>query len=107
VVVSHIVTDESFLEDASEDIGRVLDGTKDYAIVISVNPEPEFLCYGLRNKSTLVDEYLTSSLAKARWVIKEIQKDLDEGYDRHAREAENPPPGATSKVVPWSPGKAN
>lgn len=98
------------LEDAWDLVGNVVDSqsqTADFAIVVTVNPDPEFLCYGIRNKTTLMDEYLSSNLAKVRYVIKEIQKDLDEGYDRHAREAENPPPGATSKVIPWTPGKLN
>jgi hypothetical protein len=59
--------------------------TKDYALVVSLNPEPEFVCYAIRNKTTFVDEYLSSNLAKARHVLQEVQKDLDEGYDRHTR----------------------
>lgn len=58
--------------------------TKDYAIVVSLNPEPEFVCYAVRNKTTFVDEYLSSNLAKARYYLAEIQKDLDEGFGRHA-----------------------
>lgn len=57
--------------------------TKDYAIVVSLNPEPEFVCYAVRNKTTFVDEYLSSNLAKARYYLNEIQKDLDEGFGRH------------------------
>lgn len=63
--------------------GVVDAGTKDYAIVVSVNPEPVFPVYAIRNKTTLVDEYLAVSLAKCRWMMVEMQKDLDEGYDRH------------------------
>lgn len=73
------------MEAGHSTLDQVVDlGTKDYAIVVSMNPEPEFYCYAIRNKETFVDEYLSSNLAKARFVITEMQKDLDEGYDRHA-----------------------
>lgn len=58
--------------------------TKDYAIVVSLNPEPEFVCYAVRNKTTFVDEYLSSNMAKVRHAIEAMQKDLDEGFGRHA-----------------------
>lgn len=80
-----VVVRAGFMNEAYERLGFVVDvGTKDYAIVVSMNPEPEFYCYAIRNKATFVDEYLSSNLAKARFVITEMQKDLDEGYDRHA-----------------------
>lgn len=65
-------------------LDKVVDvGSKDYAVVVSINPEPEFPVYALRNKTTFVDEFVTTSLAKAKFWVHELQKDLDEGYDRH------------------------
>lgn len=61
--------------------------TKDYAVVVSLNPEPEFVCYAVRNKTTFVDEYLSANLAKARYYLHEIQKDLDEGFGRRVEMA--------------------
>lgn len=99
-----------FLADALADIGRVVDeGSKDFAIVITRNPEPVFVCYGVRNKETRVDEFLSSSLAKARFVLKELQKDMDKGFDRDRSETEpagdGMPPGAFFGAPGSGPGR--
>lgn len=68
-----------FLPHAHGDAGKVVDeGTKDYAIVVSLNPELDIPCYGVRNKTTFVDEALVDELATARGLLTHLQHELDE-----------------------------
>ena len=91
------------MQNANFTMDKVVDlGSKDYAVVVSVNPEPEFPVYALRNKTTFVDEFVTTSLAKAKYWVHELQKDLDEGYDRHVGETSLADMFA-SKVKPKAP----
>lgn len=90
------------MERAAHHLDTVVDsGTKDYAIVITLNPEPEFPCYGVRNKQTRVDEYLSSNLPKARFLMQELQKDMDHGIMRDTDDGV-PPRGGSGPARPTS-----
>lgn len=87
----------SIMLTAKTSINTVVDvGTKDFAIVITDDPIDHYPTYGVRNKNTLVDEYVSPSLAKIRVVVEELQKDLDIGYlVRRMPPAPDVPPGGT------------
>lgn len=102
----------AFAPNARDRLDLVVDeGTKDYVIVVAANPysdthEP---VYALRNKTTFVDEVYSPTLSKARYVIVELQKDLEEGLGRHqaARDAEEPvvPVPGDMPLTNWIPPK--
>lgn len=97
------------MQNALANDGLVVDqGTKDFAIVIiTVEGEHDtMVAYGVRNKTTLVDEYQTPALGKARYVMGELQKDLDYGFDRGPEAGLPPSPHKPGSVVPIS-GRPN
>lgn len=62
--------------------GMVVDvGTKDFAIVIAQHPDVDRmgLVYGIRNKTTFVDEQFAPTLLGAQYLLRESQKSLDAG----------------------------
>jgi hypothetical protein len=68
-----------FMRQAFTDIGRVIDpGTKDYAIVIALDPEDGQTTYAIRNKTTFVDEYFTNSLPEILEMLEIQQAELDD-----------------------------
>lgn len=99
----------AFAPNAKDRLDLVVDeGTKDYVIVIAGNPftdvhEP---VYALRNKTTFVDEYYVPTLSRARYVIVELQKDLEEGVRRN-RDPEEPamPVAGDMPLSNWVPPK--
>jgi hypothetical protein len=76
------VTRRSFADLA--DVGiLVAQGVGDFEVIIAESPGPDpLVVYAVRNKKTTVLEAYTNSLAKAKYLCGEFDKDTKEGYDR-------------------------